>query len=363
MTNNNNNREVTYERATETAKKIRKELKKHFPSIKFSIRSSTFSGGDSVDISWTDGATEKEVNERVLSKFQSGHFDGMQDMYISGCYTYEGNLYNGAKYVMGSRHTSQEYDSMVENYLKSKYPLDYEEIKADWQRHNRLIRNSEQEIISLHEEVLQMNNSNSEETPAPEESNIINQFSTIEKTIHTKKNIDIWVCKLENKLSKEEFKEFLEEIKNLGGYYSRFVKGFVFEFDPMTLVNEVEIIEESETVTEQETEHQEIYNNEEIVAAEEVEEIKTITDIEVIAPTQNNIVYLDNNKFNQVEEAKKTKKDMEITEVAKAMQEIEFVLWSIKVDNQLKPEEVEEAHKKAQKIIEKYLLPMNVLNY
>ena len=38
-----------------TAKAIRKELKEIFKTIKFSIRSKSYAGGDHVTIEWTDG--------------------------------------------------------------------------------------------------------------------------------------------------------------------------------------------------------------------------------------------------------------------------------------------------------------------
>lgn len=103
MTNVN----IISERAKETAKKIRIELKKNFPGTKFSVTSSTFSMGSSVDVSWTDLPKQKEV-DAILNKFQSGSFDGMQDMYISGAYEYQGQLYHGAKYVSGQRELSEE---------------------------------------------------------------------------------------------------------------------------------------------------------------------------------------------------------------------------------------------------------------
>lgn len=62
------------------AKEIRKILKENFPKIKFSVRSSNFSMGDSVHVSWTNGPTDKKVNE-LIGHFQYGHFDGMTDMY------------------------------------------------------------------------------------------------------------------------------------------------------------------------------------------------------------------------------------------------------------------------------------------
>lgn len=67
------------------AKEIRKILKENFPTTKFSVRSSNFSMGDSVHVSWTDGPTNKKVNE-LIRHFQYGHFDGMIDLYeYSNC--------------------------------------------------------------------------------------------------------------------------------------------------------------------------------------------------------------------------------------------------------------------------------------
>jgi len=49
---------------------------------------------------------------------------------------------------------------------------------------------------------------------------------------------------------------------------------------------------------------------------------------------------------------------MNIKEVAQAMQEIEFVLFSVKNGDRLHAGEVERAHKKAQEIMERHLKPM-----
>lgn len=48
---------------------------------------------------------------------------------------------------------------------------------------------------------------------------------------------------------------------------------------------------------------------------------------------------------------------MDIKEVAKAMQHIEFILFSVKNNDRLYDGEVEDAHKKAREIMEQYLLP------
>jgi hypothetical protein len=64
----------------QAAAAIRKELKASFPTTKFSVTSDSFSMGDAVRISYTDGPTTDKVNE-IVKKYQYGHFDGMHDMY------------------------------------------------------------------------------------------------------------------------------------------------------------------------------------------------------------------------------------------------------------------------------------------
>lgn len=62
------------------AKCIRQELKQSYPGVKFSVRSESYSGGDSVDIKWFDGPTYESVN-RIVGKYKYGQFDGMRDLY------------------------------------------------------------------------------------------------------------------------------------------------------------------------------------------------------------------------------------------------------------------------------------------
>ncbi len=57
---------------------------------------------------------------------------------------------------------------------------------------------------------------------------------TIEEKFHTKKEIPIWVLKLdkEHRLTRESFTKLKQDIKQLNGYYSHYSKGFVFESKP-----------------------------------------------------------------------------------------------------------------------------------
>jgi len=63
----------------EVAKLVRKALKREFPTVKFSVRSSRYSGGSSVSIGWTDGPTDPQVT-RFVHGFQGSRFDSMIDL-------------------------------------------------------------------------------------------------------------------------------------------------------------------------------------------------------------------------------------------------------------------------------------------
>ncbi len=65
------------------ASEIKQVLKKEYPEIKFSVRSESYSGGNSVNVSYKMGLnvpSPKEI-EKKLSKYQYGHVDLMQDYY------------------------------------------------------------------------------------------------------------------------------------------------------------------------------------------------------------------------------------------------------------------------------------------
>lgn len=90
-----------------TAIEVRETLKKAFPQTKFSVVSSEYSMGSSIDVRWTDGPTHKQV-DAILDAFEGAGFDGMTD-----CKTYRGpsvwrgrRVIWGADFVHGSRSES-----------------------------------------------------------------------------------------------------------------------------------------------------------------------------------------------------------------------------------------------------------------
>ena len=71
--------EATRLSCAETAKLVRAALKKAFPEVKFSVRSSTYSMGASIDVSWDMGPAVSEV-DKVVGGFEGSSFDGMNDL-------------------------------------------------------------------------------------------------------------------------------------------------------------------------------------------------------------------------------------------------------------------------------------------
>lgn len=89
------------------AKNIRIELKKAFPTVKFSVRSESFSMGDAVRVSWSDGCTVAQV-EKIIEKYQAGTFNSMEDIYEFKN-TLWGAAFGESKYVTTSRDFSDAF--------------------------------------------------------------------------------------------------------------------------------------------------------------------------------------------------------------------------------------------------------------
>lgn len=65
--------------AAETAVCVRAVIARAFPGVKFSVTSDNYSMGCSVDVHWTDGPRQSDV-DKILSNFSFAGFDGMIDL-------------------------------------------------------------------------------------------------------------------------------------------------------------------------------------------------------------------------------------------------------------------------------------------
>jgi hypothetical protein len=99
---------------------IKKELKQKFPTIKFSVRSDNYSGGDSVHIGYVD-AVPRELVEKEVKKYQYGHFDGMTDMYE---YNSEKVDFPQSKYIFVERHVTEEARNKIIDQIKKYYGVE-----------------------------------------------------------------------------------------------------------------------------------------------------------------------------------------------------------------------------------------------
>jgi hypothetical protein len=116
----------THATAAEAARRL---LRHHFPGHAFTVRSESFSGGNSMSIKWTLGPTSKQVHE-VVDGLKQGRFDGMTDYYEND-HSPESDAYRKVfaaqiKYMDVSRDDHAAYDT-VAAALKARCNYDTEQ--------------------------------------------------------------------------------------------------------------------------------------------------------------------------------------------------------------------------------------------
>ena len=201
-----------------TAKMIKQRLTALYPRVKFSVTSDTFSMGDSVDIKWTDGPRREDV-ETITKRYQYGSFDGMTDSYnytridsSLGC--------DGAKYVHCSRNISPERMVMLEVKLKELYG----EMDSNDHGYYHRLAEVEKEFFPYLET---QNNRQAQSVASGLEYDIF-------KDVDTRDNSEIYVVKVITRV--DDFSALRADMKSLGGYYSRFKRGFIFREDPTAIL-------------------------------------------------------------------------------------------------------------------------------
>jgi hypothetical protein len=108
----------------DTAKLVRAALRKEFPGVRFSVRSKSYSGGASIDVSWQDGPPTKAI-ERVAKRFEGSSFDGMIDLKTHHDSILDGEAVSfAADYVFCQRDTSRQLLEQVIPVAKKKYGID-----------------------------------------------------------------------------------------------------------------------------------------------------------------------------------------------------------------------------------------------
>lgn len=125
------------------AKNIKIELEREFPSIKFTVKSESYSGGNSIDVSWTDGVTTDQV-DKIIDKYQECHFNGMEDLeeYVDQVFT---DVFGGAKYVHSNRHiTNERYIETAKEFGYDVHYEKYDMIGVDYETRRMIERETYQ---------------------------------------------------------------------------------------------------------------------------------------------------------------------------------------------------------------------------
>ncbi|CAI2533741.1 Uncharacterised protein [Serratia ficaria] len=96
-------------RGSLAAKNIRKELKRYFPQVKFSVRENVHG---SIYIKWMDGPVKEKVNE-ITCKYKSGGYNGQNEIYEYRTSPFN-EVYGSADYIKLNREFS---DAMIERAI------------------------------------------------------------------------------------------------------------------------------------------------------------------------------------------------------------------------------------------------------
>ena len=118
--------ETKYLSCAETAKLVRAALKEAFPGVKFSVKSSTYAGGASINVAYTDGPSASQV-EGITNAFQGSYFDGMTDYKGSNYNTLDGQSVRfGADFIFVNRKFTAPLLTGVVVDVCNKYGFDNE---------------------------------------------------------------------------------------------------------------------------------------------------------------------------------------------------------------------------------------------
>ncbi len=113
-------RQTVYVDTKDTAKLVRAKLKKVFPQTKFGVKISRYSGGSSIDVTWTDGPTTKMV-EATCEEFRGDYFDGMIDYHGGIVREVDGNPVKYMGSLGYNRRFSRALHENVATVIRNKY--------------------------------------------------------------------------------------------------------------------------------------------------------------------------------------------------------------------------------------------------
>jgi hypothetical protein len=120
---------MKYIGCVDTAKLIRAALKESFPAVKFSVTSSQYAGGASINIRYVDGPTSGQV-QKVIGVFEGSYFDGMQDYKGQNYANLDGEEVKfGADFIFVNRKSSVQALETATQQVCQMYGVDMSLVK------------------------------------------------------------------------------------------------------------------------------------------------------------------------------------------------------------------------------------------
>ena len=277
--------EVRYMSTVDIAKLIRKDLKNELPECKFSVTTETASMCSEIYVSLMSSPypaymTEEEIiesrkDETIWNDYRhplNKHYDITVNGKYYNCnfminFTEQRGLTDEELEVFCNtvkiptekitvilktvdkivkKYRYSDCDGMIDYFDTNFYYFDCKIGK--WNK--EYICNPELAKKIKQKKVETTATTNVKVTETTEEKTILDtiQIEVISDT-DTRDNSEITVVKLIDKLDREEYKKVAEYIKSIGGYYSRFKKGFIFKTFPIQLKkymeNKSELIEKN----------------------------------------------------------------------------------------------------------------------
>lgn len=115
--------QTIYESAKETAAKIRADLKRELPGVKFSV----VTDGNAVSVAWKDAPVFYAV-KRIVDSYESHSFDAMTDMSSTTGYFRDGVRYVGARFLSVSFEITEaampKFVEYARNHESDMHPWD-----------------------------------------------------------------------------------------------------------------------------------------------------------------------------------------------------------------------------------------------
>lgn len=205
----------------EITKLIRDGLKLMFPTMKWSASFSSYSGGSSIHVALMEASFDPFVydEDRKHGAIQINQYHIDRDDRLTD--RAKDTLQKANELIKSYRYDDSD---IMTDYFDTNfyYSLDI----GRYDRSFKVVEKTDRigsQADPIHKKVVQSEDS-------------VKYDFEVNEDVDTRDNSKLFVVKLGRSLPIDEFKKLANRIKSIGGYYSRFKKGFIFRNDPTELL-------------------------------------------------------------------------------------------------------------------------------